>query len=365
MRRKSILAILLITILLLAGCGLSREASVSDGPTQTKSIVNETVRTEQKADSNKIPEPAQSVGKDLAESSINEPKSETPAADQSGSGEKVRLVVTRDYGKVIIFNQWVPAQQQDALNLTIAHLDVKTSYGGSFINSINGLESGYTGKIGKREKSDWFFYFNGVLAGAGAGDIKTKTGDVVWWDYHDWGASTFTPAMIGAFPNPFSNGVVLVYSSSAQGAASRLVTGLDKQGIKQVQLQEATNEVINKRQRPVILLGLREEIMALPAIQALNSNPQRTGLFCGFTDSGFKLLNAAMQEGRAVKGGGSACIEATANGMGDANPLWLVIAEDERGLERAVNYLSQGSINPDCAWGVLLEPQGLTPLPLP
>ncbi len=365
MRKKSILAGFLIIILLLAGCSLLQEASVSDGPTQTKSAVNEPVGNERKPDNNKVPESAQSAGKDLAESSTSEPKSETPAAGKSDFEEKVRLVVTRDYGKVIMFNQWVSAQQQDALNLTVAHLEVKTSYGGSFINSINGLESGYTGKIGKREKFDWFFYFNGVLAGRGAGDVKLKSGDVVWWDYHDWGSSTFTPAMIGAFPHPLTNGVVLAYSASAKDAAGRLVTGLGKQGIKQVQLQEATNEVINNRQRPVIVLGLREEIMALPAIRALNSNPQRTGLFCSFTDSGFRLLNAAMQEGRIVAGGGCACIEATATGMGATNPLWLVAVEDERGLERAVNYLSQGSINPDCAWGVMLEPQGLTPLPLP
>ena len=96
----------------------------------------------------------------------------------------------------------------------------------------------------------------------------------------------------------------------------------------------------------------------------LNSNPQRTGLFCGFTDSGFKLLDVAMQEGRTLEGGDYACIGATASGMGDTNPLWLVVAEDERGLKWAVNYLSQGSINPDCAWGVMLGPQGLTPLPL-
>lgn len=265
----------------------------------------------------------------------------------------------------MIFNQWVQVQgQQDALSLTTSYLEVKTSYGGSFVNSINGLESGYIGQIGKREKSDWFLYFNGVLAGKGAGDIKVKRGDIVWWDYHDWGSSTFTPAMIGAFPQPFTNEVVLAYSPSAQAAAALLATGLGNQGIKKVKLQEVSDAIINKRPCPVIVLGLREEIMVIPAIRALNSNPQRTGLFCGFTNSGFQLLNAGMREERIVKGGDYACVEATASGMGDTNPLWLVVAEDERGLERAVSYLNQGNVNPDCAWGVVLGPQGLTPLPL-
>lgn len=367
LRKKSILVVFLIMILFLAGCNVSRETSVNDRQIRPKSVVNEPVANEQKPAGNKVVEPIQPTGKEPGKSSAGEPKSETTGADKSDPGEKVHLVVTRDYGKATIFNQWLPVlEKQDALSLTAKYLDVKTSYGGSFINAINGLESGYTGKMAlKRQKYDWFFYFNGVLAGTGAGDVKIKSGDVVWWDYHDWGSSTFTPAIIGAFPHPFSNGVVLAYSASAKDAASLLATGFGNRGIKRVQLQEVNDEIINKRAHPVIVLGLREEIMALSAIQALNSNPQRTGLFCGFTDSGFKLLDVAMQEGRTVKGGDSACIEATASGMGDANPLWLVIAENEKGLQRAVNYLSEGSINPDCAWGVLLETQGLTPLPLP
>jgi hypothetical protein len=131
-----------------------------------------------------------------------------------------------------------------------------------------------------------------------------------------------------------------------------------------VQLQEVNDAIINKRPCPVIVLGLREEIMVLSAISALTSNPQRTGLFCGFTDSGFKLLDAAMQEGQTLEGGDYVCIEATASGMGDTNPLWLVVAEDERGLERAVSYLNQGSVNPDYSWGVVLGPQRPIPLPL-
>ncbi|MDD4561897.1 MAG: DUF4430 domain-containing protein [Syntrophomonadaceae bacterium] len=367
MYKKSILAVFLIMLLLLAGCNVSRETSVEDRQIQTKSVVNKPVRNaELKQASNKVLEPAQKAQEKVVESTDSEPKSEKPVATKSDPEEtaQVHLLVTRDYGEAMIFNQWVQVQeQQDALSLTTSYLDVKTSYGGSFVNSINGLESGYTGKIGKREKSDWFLYFNGLLAGKGAGDIKVKRGDVVWWDYHDWGSSTFTPAMIGAFPHPFTNGVVLAYSASARNAADLLATGLGSRGIEKVQLQKVNDAILNKRHCPVIVLGLRGEIIAIPAIQALNSNPQRTGLFCSFTDSGFKLLNAAVQEEQIVEGGDYACIEATASGMGDTNPLWLAVAEDERGLERAVSYLNQGKVNPDCGWGVVLGPQGLTPLP--
>ncbi|MGS0763545.1 DUF4430 domain-containing protein [Syntrophomonas curvata] len=367
MRKKSVLAVFLILILLLSGCSHSRQAAVSDAPVGKG--LSQSNSTSQKQTDNETAHPIQPASVDKGKSAASEPESEGGRAGEAEPrrGEsRAHLLVTRDYGEAVIFNQWVAVQdQQDALSLTESYLDVKTSYGGSFINSINGLTSGYTGKMAlNRTKQDWFFYINGILAGSGAGDVKLSDGDVIWWDYHDWGSAAFTPAMIGAFPHPFTNGVLLAYSPSAKDASGLLAASLGSRGIKTVQLREVNNEVIKTRPQPVILLGLREEIAALPAIQALNSNPHRTGLFCGFSDSGFKLLNAAMQEGQAVAQGGCVCVQATASGMGDANPLWLMVAEDEKGLERAVAFLNQGSINPDYGWGVMLDPQGVTPLPL-
>lgn len=366
MQRKSILAAFMILILLLAGCSHSREAAVSDAPVEKRFSQSNTVP--QKPINNEGGQLAQPGSVDKGKSASSEPKSEAGKAiktEPQGKG-KVHLLVTRDYGETVIFNEWVAVQdQQDAFSLTESYLDVKTSYGGSFINSINGLESGYTGKMAlKRTKQDWFFYINGVLAGSGAADVKIKSGDVVWWDYHNWGSAAFTPAMIGAFPHPFTSGVLLAFSPSAREAADLMAAGLNRQGITRVQLQEVNDELFQKRPSPIIVLGLREELAAMSAIQALNSNPHRTGLFCGFSESGFKLLDATMQEGREVAGGGCVCIEATASGMGDANPLWLVVADDKQGLERAVEFISQGKIKPDYAWGVLLGQQGSTPLPL-
>lgn len=365
MQRKSILAVFLIMTLLLAGCSHSRQAAMSDAPIEKG--INQSSNTPQKPiddEGSQSPQPA-SVDKGKLTSYESKPEAGKVIQTEPGGKAKVHLLVTRDYGETVIFNQWVAVQdQQKALSLTESYLDVKTSYGGSFINSINGLESGYTGKMIKKTKQDWFFYINGVLAGSGAADVSIKSGDVVWWDYHDWGSAAFTPAMIGAFPHPFTNGVLLTYSSSAKDAAGLLATGLGSQSINRVQLQEANNELLQKRPGPIIVLGLRKEIAAMPVIQALNSNLHRTGLFCSFSESGFKLLDATMQAGKEIAGGGCVCIEATASGMGDANPLWLVVADDKQGLEQAVSFLSQGKVKPDCAWGVVLGPQGPMPLPL-
>ncbi|NLW91679.1 MAG: DUF4430 domain-containing protein [Syntrophomonadaceae bacterium] len=101
----------------------------------------------------------------------------------------VRLVVTRDFGQSLIYDCWVPLDKPlTALELTTGNLKTETAYGGVFITSINGIASGYTGKAAwNKEKVDWFLYYNGKMSPVGANNITLKAGDVIWWDYHNWG----------------------------------------------------------------------------------------------------------------------------------------------------------------------------------
>jgi hypothetical protein len=372
LRNRFILSVFLILLLLLAGCIPNQQANVQEAESEKRielnnSTVSDSRQANQDTRESRQPDKVVKNEKNAPEASNNPlPEESIPDIVEPKKADKARLVVTRNYGESIIYSEWVEIpDKQDALSLTSAYLDVKTSYGGSFVNSINGLESGYTNnKVANSKKEDWFLYFNGVLAGCGAENIKVKSSDVVWWDHHSWEASAFTPAMIGAFPHPFTTGVVLAYSPSAREAADQLANTLTNQGIKPVNLQKIDEKVIERRESPVILLGLRTEINAIPAIQSLNSNLPRTGLFCSFDDTGFKLWDEAIKQARAVKGSGYACIEATATGMADPNPLWLVVAETPKDLISAVDFLGHFNINPSCAWGVILGPQGVISLPV-
>lgn len=109
--------------------------------------------------------------------------------DTGAVKSRVRLVVTRDFGKSLISDGWVPMDKPiTALDLTTGNLKTETAYGGVFITSINGIASGYTGKAAwNKEKVDWFLYYNGKISPAGANNITVKAGDVIWWDYHNWG----------------------------------------------------------------------------------------------------------------------------------------------------------------------------------
>ncbi len=89
---------------------------------------------------------------------------------------------------------------------------VTTRYGGSFVQSIDGISGGGSGGT-----SDWFFYVNGIEADKGATSIKVHQGDRIWWDYRDWGVTDDIPAVVGSFPEPFLHGVDGPPAADARG----------------------------------------------------------------------------------------------------------------------------------------------------
>ena len=80
------------------------------------------------------------------------------------------------------------------------HFKVATRYGGGFVESIDGHS-------GSSTQRDWFYYVNGIQAPQGAAATAVHKGDHIWWDLHDWSATDSIPAVVGSFPEPFTNGI--------------------------------------------------------------------------------------------------------------------------------------------------------------
>jgi len=94
-----------------------------------------------------------------------------------GSGGTATLKVTRDHGQHVYLVANVPAGLT-AMQALERKADVKTSYGGRFVVSINGVASA--------THRDWFYFINGSLADRGAAEVRLHKGDVEWWDYRRW-----------------------------------------------------------------------------------------------------------------------------------------------------------------------------------
>jgi Domain of unknown function (DUF4430) len=154
------------------------------------------------------------------------------ALSLAGCGEKgggsgtARLWVTRDRGAEVVLTASVP-DGISAMEAVRREADVETRYGGRFVQTINGVEGGLT------TQRDWFFYVNGYEADRSASDYMLHDGDVLWWDYREWGTKLRVPIVVGAFPEPFVHGfngrrrpaVVEAKPSETARALARLVGG--------------------------------------------------------------------------------------------------------------------------------------------
>ena len=148
-----------------------------------------------------------------------------------GAGEAddgVRLTVTRDFGTRSLLALDAPESSgsDTVMRLLQRNADVRTRFGGNFVQSIGGLRGGRT----DGRPVDWFFYVNGIESDEGAAAVDLNGGDRVWWDHHDWGATLHIPAVVGAFPEPFVHGTegkrlpVRVECADPQSAACEAVS---------------------------------------------------------------------------------------------------------------------------------------------
>ena len=122
--------------------------------------------------------------------------------ERAGGGATLR--VTRDFGHRELGQVRIDKvrEGQTVMRMLRSEFDVKTRFGGRFVQSIDGLAGqGSGGQV------DWFFFVNGVEAGKGAAEWKVSPGDQIQWDRRDWSAAMRVPAIVGAYPEPFVSGV--------------------------------------------------------------------------------------------------------------------------------------------------------------
>jgi len=263
------------------------------------------------------------------ENNIEEPIKTSKGTSQTDNGDAVKLVVSTNYGRKILFNKEVPIKgEQTILEVLEENMAVEKAYGGGFVNSIMGISSGYRQD---NERMDWFYWVNGVMGNVGGGDYKVKKGDKIWWDYHPWSSSSIIPNVIGCFPEPFLQGykgkslsTVIICSERALRLAEKLKFALQHRGINsaiEVNLKKIPEDKI------VIALGTWPELEANSLISAYNKNPKKVGLFVNFNTDGFFPLNDKGEKEILLSKAGA--IVSLGSGLGNSTPLWLITATDQ------------------------------------
>ena len=85
--------------------------------------------------------------------------------------------MTRDHGRHVLLVARVPAGLT-AMQALERKAQVKTSYGGRFVVSINGIASA--------PRRDWFYWINGKLGDRSAVEVRLHPRDVERWDFRRW-----------------------------------------------------------------------------------------------------------------------------------------------------------------------------------
>jgi Domain of unknown function (DUF4430) len=260
----------------------------------------------------------------------------------AGNGTRdVRVTVTRDFGTDTIGQARAAktAGGETVMRFLQRNFKVQTRFGGGFVESIDGRSGSAVAN-----QLDWFYYVNGIEAGAGAAATRLHPGDRVWWDLHHWSAAQRVPAVIGSFPEPFLSGsagkrfpVRIECAQVGDTACTTARERLRAAGVVDAAVAgvggTAGKEVLR------IVVGPWRAIRSDTALQQLMRGPAASGVYARPAPSGttIGLLDA---DGRQVRtlGAGAGLVAATR--LGDQQPTWAVTGTDDAGTMAAARALT-------------------------
>jgi hypothetical protein len=273
------------------------------------------------------------------------------AAGGCGLGEgkgthDVRLTVTRDFGAEQIGERTSAKTPggETVMRFLVRNFRVQTRFGGAFVQAIDGRSGSAVA-----HQVDWFYYVNGIWAGAGAAATRLHPGDRVWWDLHHWGAAERVSAVVGSFPEPFRSGsggkrfpvrieCAHVGDAACTTARDRLrAAGATDAAVAAVG-GTAGKDVLR------ILVGPWRAIRSDPALQQLMRGPAASGVYAAPAPSGasIAILDQSGRQERTL-GAGSGLIAATR--LGDQQPTWAVTGTDDAGVTAAARALNANDLH--------------------
>lgn len=283
-----------------------------------------------------------------------------PWGKEKAAEEPARVIITRDFGKETLIEREVTVRSGDSvMDVLVEAADVDTSYGGAFVESVEGLSSSAaTGNL------DWFYYVNGILAGVGAREYEVSGGDFIWWDYHPWNEKNFSPAVVGAYTRPFSRG----YSKDGHESLVFFSGYLESLAVQIGERLESDGAVVECRKLPgdfspedmrcptMAVMTLADALDTGWSVRVLE-NPEKAGTFLAL--QGGKLVPLDSNGDPAPIGEEiAAAIVATGSGIGDESPVWMVLCDGEDGARQAGRLLVDDTEELDTRVGAVVGESG-------
>jgi len=264
---------------------------------------------------------------------------------EASEGE-ASLVITRDYGAERIGEGTLsdPTPSDTVVRFLDREADIETSYGGNFVDSIDGL----AGSTVNGGPEDWFFFVNGIYSDVGAGESKVSPGDRIWWDYRRWEEAYRVPVVVGSWPEPFVNGYggerleTTVECLAPQESCDEVVESLRREGVEPN--VETVEEPVAHPDDLRGLVGPWERRRSDPAARMIEAGPGTSGVYARMEPCGagwkLSLLDADAEPRQDLAAAG---LVAAVRRAGDG-PTFLVTATDEDLLPDAAALLGTDSL---------------------
>lgn len=281
---------------------------------------------------------------------------------------RVDIIIAQDFGNEIMSIESFESNPGDTLlDLMDENYEVQTAYGGSFINGIDGLISGFTGKK-DRKKNDWFYYVNGILAQIGSGDHELNQEDVIIWDFHDWNNGTYSSSVIGAYPNNFKKNYYgdeislnILYAEGFKESSENLKKFFMEIGIKDVQAFSMDETILENEATNTIVIGLWDNISQLSYIEKAYKNKEKAGLYFEINKNIIALNQAGNATETYEKG---AVIASFLKSYDVMSTLWLVTGNSEEDILKSIDILSNDYDSIKGTFSVLVTGDKILNLPI-
>lgn len=259
----------------------------------------------------------------------------------------VSLTVTRDFGAKEVLS--IPGAEVSGADTVLRVLQrnatVKTRFGGGFVQAIDGVSGGRRGG----RPVDWFVYVNGSLTDEGAGAVKVRGGDRIWWDHRDWGLTPDARAVVGSYPEPFVHGEngkrlpVRVECADPKTAACSDVA--DKLLALKIPIGRSNISRSAADDSLRILVGPWRAMRGRDAeADSIDRGPKSSGVYARFDDAATEL-SVLDERGRVAQKLGAATGLIAATRSENRQPVWFVTGTDDAGVAAAARALDEGALS--------------------
>ena len=281
----------------------------------------------------------------------------------AGPGTRdVSVQVTGNFGSTLYGSareKHVPGAET-VMSLLERHFKVSTRYGGGFVESIGGHS-------GSSSHRDWFYYVNGFEATRGAAETGVHAGDHIWWDLHDWAATDSIPAVVGSYPEPFTNGIggrkfptLVNCAADVQTACNAVGEDLHRYGVKAADQVLGTGSGSDSL---AVVVGPWSAVKGVVAAEMIGAGPRSSGVYAQFVGSRGQALELDNPHGDVVRTlHGSAGLIAATGDAALGQPTWFVTGTDVAGVTAAARAFTAAKLHGHFA--VAVDGKTIIPVPL-